>query len=76
VPLPDDGPAPLPDASRTVEVRRHGQVLGAIAVTVPPGRALAPTEDRGDRIQPTSRRIAAWLSEGAARPRGSLTPSG
>lgn len=42
----DDVLSALPGASRTVVVRHQGEVLGAIALTLPPERALTPTEDR------------------------------
>jgi signal transduction histidine kinase len=46
VALSGDGPPPLPHADRTVAIRDHGELLGAISLTLPPGRALTPTEDR------------------------------
>jgi signal transduction histidine kinase len=36
----------LPKASHTVSIRHQGQLLGAITLTMPPGRALTRTEDR------------------------------
>ena len=36
----------LPEASQAVTIRHQGQLLGAITLTMPPGRALTPTEDR------------------------------
>ena len=36
----------LPKASHTVSIRHQGQRLGAITLTMPPGRALTRTEDR------------------------------
>lgn len=44
--LTEGGLPPLPGTSRTVEVRRHDELLGAIALTVAPGRTLTPTEER------------------------------
>lgn len=42
-----DGALPaLPEASRTVEVRHRGEMLGAIALTLSPDRALTPIESR------------------------------
>jgi signal transduction histidine kinase len=42
-----DGKFPhLAHADRTVPVRHDGDLLGAISVTLPPGRTLSPTEDR------------------------------
>ncbi|WP_157042035.1 sensor histidine kinase [Nitriliruptor alkaliphilus] len=46
VALSGDGLPPLPHADRTVEIRDRGELLGAISVTLPPGRSLTPTEDR------------------------------
>jgi signal transduction histidine kinase len=44
-PLPQEGEAPaIPGADRTVAVRAHGELLGALAVTKPPGEALRPAE--------------------------------
>lgn len=46
VSLTGDGLPALPETSRTVEVRRQEELLGVIALAMPPGRALTPTEDR------------------------------
>jgi signal transduction histidine kinase len=44
--LTDGGLPPLPGASRTVEVRHHGELLGAIALMLPSGRGLTATAGR------------------------------
>lgn len=46
VALSEDQLPQLPHADRTVEVRDRGELLGAISLTLPPGRTLNPTEDR------------------------------
>ncbi len=46
LPLTEGRLPPVPEATRTVEVRHQGQLLGAVALTMPPGQTLTPTEDR------------------------------
>jgi signal transduction histidine kinase len=44
--LADGGLPALSHADRTVQVRDRGALLGAISLSLPPGRVLTPTEDR------------------------------
>jgi signal transduction histidine kinase len=46
VPLSAGDLPSLPHADRTIEVRHHGELLGAITVTLPPGPGLTPTAER------------------------------
>ncbi len=46
VALRGDGSPLLTGPSHTVEVRHHGELLGAVALHMPPGRSLTPTERR------------------------------
>ncbi len=46
LPLTEGRLPPVPEATRIVEVRHQGQLLGAVALTMPPGQTLTPTEDR------------------------------
>jgi signal transduction histidine kinase len=46
-PLPADGGTPtVPAGSEVAMVRHQGQLVGALTVTLPPGRALSPVEQR------------------------------
>jgi signal transduction histidine kinase len=46
-PLPaDGGPPTVPGASDVAMVRHQGRLVGALTVTLPPGRALSPVEQR------------------------------
>ena len=71
--LSGGGLPPLPHADRTVEVRDRGELLGAISLTLPPGRTLTPTEERllqdlGGRLASCSATSGCWNS---SRRRGS-----
>ncbi len=46
LPLTEGRLPPVPGATRTVEVHHQGELIGAVALTMPPGRTLTPTEDR------------------------------
>jgi signal transduction histidine kinase len=46
LPVAGGGLPSLPDADRAVEVRHQGQLLGAVALRMPPARTLTRTEDR------------------------------
>ena len=46
LPLAEGRLPPVPEATRAVEVRHQGHLLGAVALTMPIGRTLTPTEDR------------------------------
>jgi signal transduction histidine kinase len=45
VPMAGEHLPTLPESSQTVSIRHQGQLLGAITLTMPPGRALTRTED-------------------------------
>ena len=46
LPLAEGRLPPVLEATRAVEVRHQGHLLGAVALTMPIGRTLTPTEDR------------------------------